>query len=242
MILFRLYSSILLLFCITFFSACSQHVGVVSVTDKSQSIYHTVVPGDTLYSIAWRYDVDFVALAKANKLKPPYLIRSGQRIYLNAKTAVNTSISNTANTLKQKQSSAPSKTEHSVTNPAQLPSNIKWGWPSSGPLTSRFAGLNKGIDIGGKLGQPVMASASGTVVYAGSGLLGYGQLIILKHNDQYLSAYAHNSELLVKENDQVVAGQKIAEMGATGTDRVKLHFEIRKEGKPVDPLSYLPAR
>jgi lipoprotein NlpD len=100
--------------------------------------------------------------------------------------------------------------------------------------------LNKGIDIAGQLGQPVKAAANGVVVYAGRGLLGYGDMIIIKHDETYLSAYAHNSRLLVKEGDQVKAGQSVAEMGNTGTDRVKLHFEIRRRGEPVDPLGYLP--
>ncbi len=102
--------------------------------------------------------------------------------------------------------------------------------------------LNKGIDIAGELGQPVVAAANGSVVYAGRGLLGYGDMIIIKHGDDFLSAYAHNSRLLVKEGEQVRVGQKIAEMGSSGTDRVKLHFEIRRRGQPVDPLGYLPKR
>lgn len=102
--------------------------------------------------------------------------------------------------------------------------------------------LNKGIDIAGDLGQPVKAAASGSVVYAGRGLIGYGEMVIIKHNDTYLSAYAHNNRLLVDEGDSVRAGQTIAEMGSTGTDRVKLHFEIRQRGQPVDPLRYLPKR
>jgi lipoprotein NlpD len=102
--------------------------------------------------------------------------------------------------------------------------------------------VNKGIDIAGALGDPVLAAAPGKVVYAGSGLLGYGQLIIIKHNDQFLSAYAHNRVLAVKEGDDIKAGQKIAEIGASGADKVKLHFEIRRDGKPVDPETYLPPR
>ncbi|HAB84770.1 MAG TPA: peptigoglycan-binding protein LysM, partial [Pseudomonas sp.] len=102
--------------------------------------------------------------------------------------------------------------------------------------------LNKGIDIAGELGQPVLAASDGTVVYAGSGLRGYGELVIIKHSDTYVSAYGHNRRLLVREGQQVKAGQSIAEMGSTGTDRVKLHFEIRRQGKPVDPLQYLPRR
>jgi len=101
---------------------------------------------------------------------------------------------------------------------------------------------NKGIDIGGRAGEPVLASADGKVVYAGAGLRGYGNLIILKHNNTFLTAYAHNQTLLVREDQTVRKGQKIAEMGSTDTDRVKLHFEIRRQGKPVDPARYLPPR
>ncbi|WP_027896883.1 peptidoglycan DD-metalloendopeptidase family protein [Zestomonas thermotolerans] len=120
-----------------------------------------------------------------------------------------------------------------------------WLWPANGTLISRFASngsLNKGIDIAGELGQPVFAASDGSVVYAGSGLRGYGELVIIKHSDTYVSAYGHNRRLLVREGQQVKAGQTIAEMGSTGTDRVKLHFEIRRQGKPVDPLQYLPKR
>ena len=101
---------------------------------------------------------------------------------------------------------------------------------------------NKGFDIGGKAGDPVVAAADGRVVYAGAGLRGYGNLIILKHNNTYLTAYAHNQSLLVKEDQTVKKGQKIAEMGSTDADRVKLHFEVRRQGKPVDPARYLPSR
>ena len=119
---------------------------------------------------------------------------------------------------------------------------IDWAWPSKGKVVGAFSETAnlKGIDIAGSAGQPVVASASGRVVYAGSGLRGYGKLIIIKHNKTYLSAYAHNREILVKEGDQVARGQKIAEMGSTDTDQVKLHFEIRRMGKPMDPARYLP--
>jgi lipoprotein NlpD len=119
---------------------------------------------------------------------------------------------------------------------------LDWGWPAKGKVVTQFSDTTslKGIDIAGSAGQPVTASAGGKVVYAGSGLRGYGKLIIIKHNDAYLSAYAHNRDILVKEGQQVVKGQKIAEMGNTDTDQVKLHFEIRRQGKPVDPLRYLP--
>ena len=120
-----------------------------------------------------------------------------------------------------------------------------WTWPSNGVLIGKFSSngsLNKGIDIAGDLGQPVLAASDGSVVYAGSGLRGYGELVIIKHSDTYVSAYGHNRRLLVREGQQVKAGQTIAEMGSTGTDRVKLHFEIRRQGKPVDPLQFLPRR
>jgi lipoprotein NlpD len=119
---------------------------------------------------------------------------------------------------------------------------IDWLWPTSGKLVTGFSDTAnlKGIDIAGKAGQPIFASAAGKVVYAGTGLRGYGKLVIVKHNNTYLSAYAHNKDLLVKEGQQVTRGQKIAEMGNTDSDEVKLHFEIRKLGKPVDPLKYLP--
>ncbi|HLP99307.1 MAG TPA: peptidoglycan DD-metalloendopeptidase family protein [Sideroxyarcus sp.] len=119
---------------------------------------------------------------------------------------------------------------------------LEWGMPTSGKLIAGFSESDnrKGVDIIGKKGQAIVASASGKVVYSGSGLRGYGKLIIIKHNKTYLSAYAHNDQILVKEGQSVSKGQKIAEMGSTDADQVKLHFEIRKLGKPVDPAKYLP--
>ena len=123
---------------------------------------------------------------------------------------------------------------------------ITWQWPASGRVLGGFqagsGGDGAGVDIAGNVGDPVRAAASGTVVYSGNGLIGYGELIIIKHNDAFLSAYGHNSKRLVKEGDRVSAGQEIALMGASGAPRVELHFEIRKDGKPVDPLGYLPSR
>lgn len=121
--------------------------------------------------------------------------------------------------------------------------DVGWIWPAQGSLIAGFdEAKNKGLDIGGKAGDSVLAAADGRVVYAGAGLRGYGNLIILKHNNTYLTAYAHNRTLLVKEDQSVQKGQKIAEMGNSDADRVKLHFEIRRQGKPVDPARYLPAR
>lgn len=126
---------------------------------------------------------------------------------------------------------------------ASGPDDVSWAWPTTAKLAGPFnESGSKGFDFAGKAGDPVMAAADGKVVYAGSGLRGYGELVIVKHNATYLSAYAHNRKILVKEGQMVTRGQKIAEMGTTDTDSVKLHFEIRKQGKPVDPAQYLPKR
>ncbi len=123
------------------------------------------------------------------------------------------------------------------------PDDVAWMWPSSAKVSAAYSDAgNKGIDFAGKAGDPVLAAGEGKVVYAGSGLRGFGELVIVKHNATYLSAYAHNRKILVKEGQQVSRGQKIAEMGNTDADSVKLHFEIRKQGKPVDPAQYLPKR
>jgi len=142
----------------------------------------------------------------------------------------------------------PAKTETPAEKPAAVAAAgddeaVNWSWPVSGKVLAGFndAASAKGIDIGGDQGQPVLAAAAGKVVYSGSSLRGYGKLVIIKHNKTYLSAYAHNSNILVKEGQEIAKGQKIAEMGSSDTDRVKLHFEIRKLGKPVDPSKYLPA-
>jgi len=131
--------------------------------------------------------------------------------------------------------------------PAPAPSaagdDLQFIWPASGSVIANFdESTNKGVSIAGKIGDPVVAAADGRVVYAGAGLRGYGNLIILKHNNTYLTAYAHNQALLVREDQAVKQGQKIAEMGSSDTDRVKLHFEVRRQGKPVDPLGFLPKR
>ncbi|MDH5171630.1 MAG: peptidoglycan DD-metalloendopeptidase family protein, partial [Gammaproteobacteria bacterium] len=141
----------------------------------------------------------------------------------------------------------PAPTPAAAPTPARAPTPgarvAAWRWPATGVVTRGYSSsVHKGIDIGGNRGDPIYAVADGTVVYAGTGIVGFGELVIVKHNDIYISAYGHNDRLLVKENDVVGAGQIIAEKGSSGTDTVKLHFEIRKEGKPVDPLKLLPGR
>lgn len=219
---------------------------------------YVVRPKDTLYSIAFRFGRDWKELAASNGIAAPYTIRPGQVIQLSKKTArpaasprpvVTTSrpaiqpAPRPATTNKPAARRTPS-TAAPATPKAPAPGG-SWLWPADGTVISRFSSsttLNKGIDIAGQLGQPVRATAKGVVVYAGSDLRGYGELIIIKHNDTFISAYGHNRRLLVNEGQQVSAGQQIAEMGSTGTDRVKLHFEIRRQGNPVDPLQYLPGR
>jgi lipoprotein NlpD len=227
---------------------------------------YIVKPGDTLFSIAFRYGWDYKELAARNGIPAPYTIRPGQPIrFSSGATGSTTVVSNPSSSSKTtvirrpvgSTSTAPSgSTKPATTAPttsapvvATVPAAERavggWTWPANGVLIGKFASngsLNKGIDIAGDLGQPVFAASDGAVVYAGSGLRGYGELIIIKHSDTYVSAYGHNRRLLVREGQQVKAGQSIAEMGSTGTDRVKLHFEIRRQGKPVDPLQFLPRR
>ena len=219
---------------------------------------YVVQRGDTLYSIAFRFGWDWKTLAARNGIPTPYVIRSGQIIRFGSSSAVAQARSSAPVTrsapavpvitqvqapAKPIQNQAPARPVAVVTTPP--PSTAGWGWPAKGAVIGRFSSngsLNKGIDIAGELGEPVFAASDGAVVYAGSGLRGYGELIIIKHSDTYVSAYGHNRRLLVREGQQVKVGQSIAEMGSTGTDRVKLHFEIRRQGKPVDPLQYLPRR
>lgn len=133
--------------------------------------------------------------------------------------------------------------EAKVAEPAAGGDDVGWIWPANGKTIGTFSeGGSKGVDIAGKAGDPVIAAGDGKVVYSGTGLRGYGKLVIIKHNNTYLSAYAHNQNILVKEGQSVTKGQKIAEMGNTDADQVKLHFEVRRSGKPVDPLKYLPQR
>lgn len=215
--------------------------------------HYRVKSGDTLYSIAFRYGWDWQALAARNNIPAPYTIRVGQLIRFGGSGQAVPMAATTPPPAAQRSTGRTASA--APVNAAQAAADDKavqtartsggWAWPANGQLIALFSSngsLNKGIDIAGDLGQPVAAASGGSVVYAGSGLRGYGELVIIKHNDTYVSAYGHNRKLLVREGQQVKAGQQIAEMGSTGTDRVKLHFEIRRQGKPVDPLQYLPSR
>lgn len=235
-----------------FLSACSSNKAPVQdrMSPGSNKLQHHIVSrGETLYSIAWRYGIDYKELARRNGINRYYTIYPGQKILLSGKVVSRQASARTAKPAVKKVSSTRSKTTTTTKKTAQTPSvkdgRPTWIWPAQGRVLAGFSSsksLNKGVDIEGRLGESVVAAASGMVVYAGSGIRGYGNLVIVKHNEAYLSAYAHNSKLLVKEQGFVKAGQKIAEIGNSGTDRSKLHFEIRHQGKPVDPLHYLPSR
>ena len=214
--------------------------------------YYTVKPGDTLIRIGMDNGQSWRDIIRWNKLDNPNLIETGQvlRVVPPATEAavVRPAVSPTASASSASVPAAPMPvasapaTSVAPAAPSAAEESISFQWPARGNLLSGFdESKNKGVDIGGKAGDPVLAAADGRVVYAGAGLRGYGNLIILKHNNTYLTAYAHNQTLLVKEDQVIKRGQKIAEMGNSDADQVKLHFEIRRQGKPVDPAKYLSA-
>lgn len=201
--------------------------------------YHEVTAGDTVYSIAWRYGLDQRDLAVWNDLESNGLIFPGQRLRLSPPGA-DESFRSAAGT----GSNARPPTQSAMASmPAQNVSG--WQWPTAGSIISGYGASAKtqsGIQIGGRQRQPIVAAAGGEVVYSGSGLPGYGQLLIIKHNTDFLSAYGHNEALLVGEGDRVKSGQRIARMGVGPGKRPLLHFEIRRHGEPVNPMKYLPRR
>lgn len=238
----------------------------VSPPSASQS-YHLVKSGETLYSIAWQYGLNYQTLSLWNQIPPPYRIGVGQRIALQSGfTRPAVAQYKTPPPSKPKAQTKPwqprperaleiAKTPEPARSSVPLPRPPKgpvpppsksptgWLWPTKGRVIAAFSethGGNKGINISGSLGQPVIASGQGSVVYAGNGLRQYGNMIIIKHDEAYLSAYAHTQKNLVKEGDAVASGQTIASMGNTGTDQAMLHFEIRKNGKPINPARLLP--
>lgn len=217
--------------------------------------YYTVKQGDTLIRIGLESGQSHRDIARWNALENPNRIEIGQVLRVvppeDAVVTKPVAVAKATSTALPPASAASAPTK-AASAPASASSNnnssteddISFAWPSKGEVIDGFdeAKNRKGVDLGGASGDAVWAAADGKVVYADSGLRGYGKLIILKHNSMYLTAYAHNQTLLVKEDQMVKKGQKIAEMGSTDADRVKLHFEVRKQGKPVDPTKYLPAR
>lgn len=208
--------------------------------------YYTVQRGDTLMRIGLDNGQAWRDLVRWNNLSKPDVIEIGQVLRVappgaavDAPGVVVRPVTMGSDNSSAISAAKPSSPPSSLTNDEGL----GFIWPSNGTLIGGFdESKNKGLDISGKAGDAVMASADGQVVYAGAGLRGYGNLIILKHNNTFLTAYAHNQRLLVKEDQKVRKGEKIAEMGSTDADRVKLHFEVRRQGKPVDPAKFLPAR
>jgi lipoprotein NlpD len=274
-------------------------------TQAAQVNTHTVKAGDTLYSIAREYGMDFRELIALNEIENPDQIAVGRVIKIGPRAdsgatqggvitaPVTTGVviarpigdtpvvyrrleseGNTNNSVKREpkagkelysdqalalaQSDGKPSAPVEAAKPEQKPDEnpvgkpagavasgnvLPWIWPANGKIVGTFSESgSKGIDIAGKAGDPVIAVSDGKVVYSGTGLRGYGKLVIIKHDADYLSAYAHNQNILVKEGQSVTKGQKIAEMGNTDADQVKLHFEVRRQGKPVDPLKYLPPR
>lgn len=217
----HLYHFFVLLTIFSFSSAgCAKQVAPVITIKPVVSVMqgdHFVQQGETLYSIAWRYDRDCREIAKINNIVEPYYLKIGQRLKLNRL-----------------------EIDNAIKNNTKM-----WHWPTTGKIIKAYSNelnkaLNKGIDIAGQVGSPIMAAMPGKVVYSGNGLRGLGQLLIIKHDDHFLSAYAHNQELMVKEGQHVKQGQVVAKMGNMGSDRAKLHFEIRYKGHAVNPLNFLP--
>jgi len=215
--------------------------GLGTRRDQSPGDYHIVRSGETLFTIAWRYGHDYRDLALWNRLGDGSLIYPGQVIKLYPPPG-----SAGAARPRTETARAPRPAQNAERLPP-IPSEPPppWEWPTSGAVVVEFGGRpgsGTGVLIEGTRGQPVHAAAGGRVVYSGGGLIGYGQLIIVKHNETYLSAYGHNASLLVREGETIEKGQRIATMGEGPGREPRLHFEIRRNGKPVDPRQFLPAR
>lgn len=261
-------------------SGCSGSTGSAPISERDQPPtqelrLHLVTSGETLYSIAFRYEKDFRELARINNLGSNYSISRGQRIYLTQDAAQRAGVSSSSSTQAGTVISSPSPvvvnipttgttrttapatvSTPSVSRAPAAPSPAlspaltpvtpdKWVWPAPGSIARSFGSgdpVSKGIQISAPAGTDVVAAIDGVVVYSGAGLRGYGNLLIVKHDDSHLSAYAYNRELLAEEGDQVRAGQKIASVGTDAEGNNRLYFEIRLDGTPVDPIRYLPRR
>jgi lipoprotein NlpD len=231
-----------------------------SLSGSSTNVtFYTIRGGDTLSGVADQFDLQTARLAKWNRLKPPYTIHVGDKLRVKAPTVRQTkqrlakkSIQKTTSKTDRKRVKAKSKAKKpksvSHLSRAKQPSSarvshtsLRLKRPASGKVVQKFSSKKgmTGVVYQGKRGDPVRSAADGKVVYSGTGLVRYGKLLIVKHDNDLLTAYAHNSQLQVSEGETVKAGQQIAKMGSSGTDRVKLHFEVRKRGKPVDPMPYL---
>ena len=224
---------------------------------------YQVVAGDTLFAIAWYSGNDYQDLAKWNNISPPYSLAIGQVIRLRPVSSPaqpqiargQTSSKSLKTPVESSKKQAYGESEKAVSRQAvtqkkpartgDFPARVaEWKWPAQGTIIERFkqtGDVNKGIDIQAQAGAPIVAAADGKVVYTGNALRGYGNLVIIKHTDTFLSAYAHNDQIIVNERQWVTAGEQIATMGNSGTNLVKLHFEVRYRGKSLDPMRYLPS-
>ena len=227
-------------------------------SSKSKTGYHRVKNGETLYSIAFKYGLDYKKLASINNISVPYVIYPNQTIRVSSnvrKVAKKPTKTTTSKKTRIASSSKAKSTKKAAAKIKKVPKKVasntrnrtgkrlNWVWPVNGKTLKGFSNKgvsSKGIDIKGRINDKVLSAADGVVVYAGNGLIGYGNLVIVKHNDEYLSAYAHNQRILVKEKQSVKAGEQLAIIGSKGKEKSLLHFEVRKDGQPIDPLTVLP--
>lgn len=226
-----------------------------SVSAPAPGQAHVVARGETLYSIAWQYSLDYRSLALANNLAAPYTIYPDQRLSLNTGGVSNNALQSVpaipaapagaAPVAPGQRPAAAEASRRTGIVPSRVVEDIAWQWPVEGRVLRTFSGsaatTSRGIDIGGRRGDPVYAAADGDVVYSGRGIQGQGDLIIIRHGARHLSAYSHNSSMLVSEGARIRAGDKIAEVGTDSRGTELLHFEVRVDGAPVDPSRYLPA-
>ncbi|MFV2061515.1 MAG: peptidoglycan DD-metalloendopeptidase family protein [Gammaproteobacteria bacterium] len=260
--------SVLICCMLLLLNSCARHGSYNNGFFKSSNArwhagFYTVRSGDTLYSVAWQYGEDFKTIARWNHINAPYIIYPGQKLRLiphKEKTSSSNKSKSTSSkpSVSQVTHPAPSKKTQTSSKPKLTPAQLRWRekkrkmalnqklvwkWPTRGKVITTFSPSSpgrKGIDIAGRKGQAIYAAASGTVVYSGQGLRGYGNLIIIKHNEDFFSAYAHNHKIYIKEKQKVKIGQRIADMGSTDAERNMLHFEIRKNGTPINPIKFLP--
>lgn len=233
-------------------SSKDQYQSVEKQSTRTKTSNKTTTPGwirirkgDTLYGISHKYNISARQLARLNQLKKPYLLKPGQTLFLKPLESKSSTRSSTKVVTKTQSKSTKGKTgTRAGSKPKEKwATHVRWQWPAKGKVIRHFIRNRhdaKGIDIAGSMGARVNAAADGKVVYSGDGLISYGNLIIIKHNKHYLSAYAYNHKLLVHEGQWVKAGQQIAEMGRKDKNSPRLHFEVRRNGKPVNPLRYLP--
>lgn len=224
-------------------TACAQREGLAPVTESrwqetaTNKKKHTVQPGETLYAIAFRYDKDYRHLAQINHLQSPYTLKIGQSIRIQSNASASRAV--VAKSVKKK----PQQPHRTVKKqqPRYPTFSGQWQWPVKGKIVNQYSPRHgkKGIDISGNKREKIHAASNGIVAYSGNGLSSYGNLIIIKHDNQYLTAYGNNARNFVKEGQRVKAGQVIAQMGLVDRRFWGLHFEIRKAGKPVNPLNYL---